>query len=318
MRYLPLLLAVAGILLLCGFHLPKWDIRAKFRGVAEHVEKIREEKKTDATAKEYVARIDGRTKQPPLKKAYTEARQVYYTIGQQSKYQQTLQTALICGVIGAAAGLAVFRNVMLAVVLAVGLYLLPLWLSQFALYHYDKFLSSELETALSLVTTSYLRNDDILASVEENINHMKNPVRASFSNFCNTVKYIDANAPAAIEKLKASLDNTLFHQWCDALILCQENHLLQAALPAIVSKFSDLKAQQAANETRMMLPLRQAISMIVLVGCFVPLMYLVNRDWYDYLISTFFGQIALTLTALAMFAALHKAIKLSKPITYDV
>ena len=316
MSVVAFLLCAAGICILLGFRLPSWSMKARLREFAERAEQ--ERKKRRVTAKGYIARLDGQVKETFLRRTYSEAKQTYEKTGQAGRYQRTLKIALLCGAVGAVLGMLIFRNWMLAVVLGAGLYLLPIWVSQFALFYYEGFLSSELETVLSLVTISYLRNDDILASVEENMNHMNNPVREAFSGFCNTIKYIDANTPAAIEKLKASLDNTLFHQWCDVLILCQENHLLQATLPSIVSKFSDLKAQQEANGTRMMMPLRNAVSMIVLVVSIIPLLYFVNVDWYSYLITTFFGQFSLTLTALTVFATLHKAIRLSKPITYEV
>lgn len=316
MSKLALLLFIVGTLILCNVRLPQLNMRRKFQTAAQSIERVR--RRTGESGKDYVARIDGRKKESFARRSYSEAQEVYQKIGQEEKYQQMLQTALLCAIGGAVAGFCVFHNWMLAAVLGVGCYFLPLWLTQFSLYHYERFLGGELETALSLITTSYLRNDDILAAVEENLVYLNSPVRETFTTFCNTVKYIDANTPAAIELLKNSLDHALFRQWCDALLLCQENHILQATLPGIVSKFSDLKAQQEANETKMMLPLRQAISMVTLTAGFIPLMYLVNQNWYGYLIGTFFGQLAVTLTAVVVFFTIHKAIRLSKPIGYEV
>lgn len=310
-----LLISVGG-LLVADLRLPRWDLRSGFRRLATSVEELRPSRAP--TAKEYVQRIDGTKKEGLISRSFREARQVYDTIGQSDRYQNMLQIALLCGALGVGVGGVMLRNWMLSVVLGVGFYFLPMWASQFALYRYQTFLSDELETALSLITTSYLRCDDILGAVKENLPHINEPVREVFSSFCTTLEYLDANAPAAIEKMKGRLDDTLFRQWCDTLILCQENHLLQAALPGIVAKFSDLKAQKESNETRMMLPLQQAIGMICLVLSFLPLMWMVNDEWYRLLTQTFWGQIAVVSTAVAVLVALNKAIRLSRPLTYDV
>ena len=39
----------------------------------------------------------------------------------------------------------------------------------------EKELNAELETALSIITTSYLRSEDILSAFEENINYINPP-----------------------------------------------------------------------------------------------------------------------------------------------
>ncbi|MEA4934343.1 MAG: ArdC family protein [Lawsonibacter sp.] len=107
-------------------------------------------------------------------------------------------------------------------------------------------------------------------------------------------------------------------QWCDSLILCQEDHTLRDTLPPIVNKFSDQKAQQQENETKMMLPLQRALMMIGLTLVFIPLLRLASADWYGNLVNTFWGQLSLVATAIVVLMTLNKAIRLSKPIEYDV
>ena len=93
---------------------------------------------------------------------------------------------------------------------------------------------------------------------------------------------------------------------------------MRDALIPIVSKFSDLRIQQEANATKMMLPLRRAVAMIVLTVSVIPMFYLLNRDWYVNLISTGFGQFALFITAVVVLVTINAAIKLCKPIQYNV
>lgn len=311
-------LIILGGLLIADIHLPRFSIRARTRELSQKVEQISTRKRYGReTAGEYVARISGRTRENFVSKSYHEARSVYEAIGQADRYQRALVVSLLTGLAGAVAGL-LLRNIPLAAVLAVGLYFLPLWLSRFSLYRYQRFVSEELETSLSLITTSYLRSNDVLSAVEENLGAIQEPVRSVFTSFCNGLKYVDANAPAQIERMKGQLDNKLFGEWCDILILCQDNHLLQAALSPVVNKFAILKAQQEANETRMMAPLKYAATMAALVAGFCPLLKLINQVWYEGLMYSAIGQIVLAGAGIAVFVTVNKGISLSEPISYSV
>ena len=311
-------LIVAGGILIIDPKLPKLSVRARTRELSAKIEQMSTSKrKGKETASEYVARISGKSRENFATRSYQEARSVYEAIGQTDRYQRTLALSLVCGVAGIIVGM-LLRNILLAAVLAGGLYFLPLWLARFSLYRYQRFVGEELEVTLSLITTSYLRSNDILSAVEENLTAIQEPVRSVFTSFCNGLKYIDANAPAQIERMKGQLANKIFAEWCDVLILCQDNHLLQAALTPIVNKFTILKAQQEANETRMMTPVKYAVMMAAMVAGFCPLMKLVNETWYQYLMYTPFGQIVLSGAAIAVFITINKGISLSEPISYDV
>lgn len=315
MRIAIFLLLVLGGFLLAGVSLPGYSMRARVREATERLRQRAPRKRE--TAKDYVARIDGVQKESFMNRSRREAQEVFEQTGQRDRFPKMLKVALLTGAGGALLGL-LFRNPLLSIVLAVGCYYIPLWLTQFNLYRYNRFINEELETALSLVTTSYTRSNDVLAAVEENLGHINEPVRGVFAAFCNNVKYVDANAAAQIERMKGALDNKLFSQWCDSLILCQEDHTLRAALAPIVAKFSDQKAQQQENETKMMLPLQRAMMMVGLTVGFIPLLRLANAEWYANLVSTFLGQLSLVATAVISLMTINKAIRLSKPIEYDV
>ena len=310
------LLIVIGCCLILGIGIPLPTVRGMIRSSVAKLQqptvKVKKER-----AKDYVRRINGKATESIAVRSRRQALEVFERTGQRERYRKTLQVSLAAAVIGAVIGLAL-RNIFLAVVLAGGFYFIPLWWTQFSLYRYDQYLNDELETALSLITTSYGRNNDILASVEENLGNIHEPVKGVFTSFVNTLRYVDANAPAQIERMKASLDNPIFRQWCDTLILCQADHTLRDALLPIVSKFSDQKAQQQENATKMMLPLQRAIGMIALTLSIIPLLAISFPEAYTNLISTFFGQISLVVTAVAVLVTINAGIKLSKPIQYNV
>lgn len=308
--------AVLGGGLMAGVRLPRWNIPKYVRQALGYATSL-SEKKRPQNAKEYVNKINGSNRENFVRRTMRESRQIYDQIGQTDRYKKVIVSSILCSVLGM--GLGVFmNNWMLSAVLAAGLYFVPMWLTRFQLYRYQQYLSDELETALSIVTTSYMRTGDLLGAVEENIPHIHEPLKLVFTVFSNNVRYVDSNVAAQIQKMKDSVENGLFAQWCDVLMLCQENHQLIAALPPIVNKFSVLKEQQQANKTRMMLPLRQAVSMIVLVLAFCPIMAMVNESWYYNLTHTIGGQISLVLTAVTVLFTLNKAIQLCQPVSYEV
>jgi hypothetical protein len=269
------------------------------------------------TLKWYVAELNGRQKDNYIKKNMKNAYEALEKTGQSEKYNSIVKFSGICAACGAACGL-LMKNIPLAVVLGAGLYFLPLWCTQFYVFSYNKYLNEELEIALSQITTSYTRNNNLLKSVEENIPHINKPVKDVFITFVNNVKYVNSNIPSEIEKMKTQIDSKLFMQWCDNLILCQEDYTLRDTLIPTVDSFSDLRAQQAENETNMMLPLKEAITMILIVLLCIPLLYFINKEWFFNLIGTLPGQIILSVTMVIVFVTINKAIRLSKPIEYDV
>lgn len=314
---LPLILFTVGGTLLSGLTLPRIGVWSKIRSISHKVEELGSRRWRVNNARDWVDRINGTQQEGFVAKTFADTRRVYASIGQPERYQRRLLLALFCGAAGCALGL-MLHNITLALVLAVGCYLVPLWLSRFAGYRYDRFVNDELETALSLITTSYLRSGDILSAVRENLGEIREPVHTVFSGFVNGLTFVDANAAAGIERMKQTLDNSLFREWCDVLILCQDNHLLRNALPPIVAKFSALKAQQEANETRMTDPLRYAGMMTAIVAGFCPLLRLINTVWYENLMYTVAGQTVLAGAAIAVFVTLDRAIRLSEPIAYEV
>ena len=74
-------------------------------------------------------------------------------------------------------------NVFLIPILATGFLFLPFWYIRLMEYHYKKAIASELETALSIITTAYLRSEDILTAVNENIHYLNPPVSSAFQDF---------------------------------------------------------------------------------------------------------------------------------------
>ena len=181
---------------------------------------------------------------------------------------------------------------------------------------YKKHLNEELETAISIITTSYLRTEDLIRSVKENLPYINEPVKANFEAFVYEAELINANITSAINSLKMKIPNRVFHEWCGTLIQCQSDRSMKNTLPTINQKFSDVRVVQSELEAMMQGPRREAITMIFLVIANVPLLYFLNEDWFHTLIFTTPGKIALAICAAIILFALTQIMKLSKPIEY--
>lgn len=207
-------------------------------------------------------------------------------------------------------------NAFLAPVMAVGLMFVPFWYVKTTATNYKKAISSELETALSIITTTYLRNEDIITSIEENVHYLNAPVKSVFENFISRIKLSNPDITAAILDMKTKIDNEVFHEWCDSLILCQTDRSLKSTLTPIVNKLSDMRVVNADLEYMITGPRKEFISMAFLVIGNIPLLYMLNKAWFNSLMNTVVGQIVLAISAVGIFISTAIVIKLTKPIEY--
>ena len=68
----------------------------------------------------------------------------------------------------------------------------------------------------------------------------------------------------------------------------------------------------------MMLPLKNSVVMVIIVIGIIPLLRLVNIDWYYNLTATVYGQISMAIAFIFVFISLNKSINLCEPVEYDV
>ena len=200
--------------------------------------------------------------------------------------------------------------------MAAGCMLLPFWWVKLTASHFKKDIAAELETALSIITTAYLRNEDILTAVEENLPYLNPPVLSVFQSFVSRVRLVDPDVTAALHDVKTRIDNAVFHEWCDALIACQHDRSLKTTLTPIVSKLSDMRVVNGELENMVFEPRKEFIVMVILVIGNIPLLYFLNQDWYRTLMHTPLGQVVLAICAAVIFISTAFVIKLTQPIEY--
>lgn len=250
-----------------------------------------------------------------LRREIMEAQEVLRLTNRTSMFGMLCACSLALAAVGVSVAVAI-GNMFLAPVLAIGLMFVPFWYIKTTETNYKKAISSELETALSIITTAYLRNEDIITSIEENVHYLNAPVKTVFESFISRIKLSNPDVTAALLEMKQQIDNEVFHEWCDSLILCQNDRSLKSTLTPIVNKLSDMRVVNADLEYLITGPRKEFITMAFLVIGNIPLLYMLNKDWYNSLMNTIPGQVILAVSAVGIFVATAIVIKLTKPIEY--
>lgn len=250
-----------------------------------------------------------------IRKTIAEAKEILALTGKNGKFG-TLCLLSMCLMAAGILLSALLDNFFMIPVAAVGMALLPFWYVLFTANSYKKQMNAELETALSIVTTSYLRNESILTAVEENLAYMNPPVEDVFKGFLTQSKLISVNIRQAMEAMKPRLDSPVFREWIDAMAACQEDKTLKSTLMPIISKLSDMRVVSAELDYQMYEPLKEFITMALLLIGNIPLIYFLNRDWYLVLVHTGFGKAILAVCGAVVFLSLAAVIRLTKPIDY--
>lgn len=244
-----------------------------------------------------------------------ETQTILQATGKEQKFPALCAASLLLFAIGAGIAI-VMNNFLLVPVLAAGMMFLPFWYIKLTAGHYKKDIAAELETALSIITTAYLRSEDLQTAVEENINYLNPPVHGVFRSFLLRIKHIDPNMDTALAELKTAIDNEVWQEWCEALAACQYDRSLKTTLNPIVAKLSDMRIINGELENLVFGPRKEFISMAALVVLNIPLLYFLNKDWYATLMNTIPGKAVLVVCAAAIFISFAKVVKLTQPIEY--
>lgn len=254
-------------------------------------------------------------KVPYIKRELLEVQDILQTTGREKQFPLLCTASFVLFALGAS--LAVMMgNFFMVPVLAIGFLFIPLWYIKLTAHTFKKDISAELETALSIITTSYLRNEDILTAVEESTFYLNPPVQTVFQEFVTRIHMVDPDIEGALRELKTKIRNDTFEEWCDALQECQVDRSLKTILTPIVAKLSDMRLVNADLEYMVYEPRKEFITMVVLVVSNIPLLYFLNKDWFETLTTTVMGQIMLSISAASIFFSAARVVKLTKPIEY--
>ena len=296
------LLLTVGIMAIC-------DIRftSAFERLMTHNSK--------STLAEDLEIMSGNTPTGFFKRESYEIEQILKATGRENRFESVKTFSIIGFAVGCLLAF-LMGNGFLVPVLGIAFAYIPIIYIRATAGSYKKQLNAELETALSIITTSYLRTEDILISVRENIGFIHAPVKRHFEEFITESELINANTVSALNRLKLKIPNYIFHEWVNTLIRCQSDRTMKNTLLAVIQKFSDMRAIQSELDTTVASVKREAFMMMGLVIVNIPLLYAINRDWFMTLVYSLQGKITLAVCAAIVLFSFVRIMKLSAPIEY--
>lgn len=250
-----------------------------------------------------------------LYRAIVKMQNALAATGKQKQFAAICLASAILFVVGVMLSVLI-DNIFLMPALSVALAALPFLRATKMLKNYDMQTKEELETALSIITNSYLRNDDILTAVKENITFIKPPLRKHFEIFVGELTGITPDVRSALYSLRDRVDNEIFREWCDTLIRCQEDRTLKDILLPTVSKLTDVRIVNSELKTMLASAKNEYYAMAAMVIGSVPLLYVLNKEWFDLLLHSVAGKIALGISAAVLLVTAFFMMKFTKPIEY--
>jgi tight adherence protein B len=225
-----------------------------------------------------------------------------------------LRVKALAAMIGLSVGL-LMKNPALGGVLLFGLFWAPDIYFGAASVKYSRAVDESIETAMSVITNSYLQNEDIKSSILENIGRIDEPLRGVFREFLAETGFVDASVPNAIARMKQKAGNCYFADWCDILLQCQDDHELKYVLPSIVSKLNSVKKMQIELDTMMLDIYKEFVYVVGIVILNLPLMLLINAEWARVLFGTTVGKLAVAFCFAVIFAASSYVASVNKSLT---
>lgn len=272
-------------------------------------------KKSRVSIRQKVLNVTQKKKSRGIKRLLRETKEILIMTGRENSFYFIITLSLILSVVGMAFA-SLMNNKLMMPILGGGFAMMPFWYVKLISTKWKNELNGELETVLSVVTTSYIRCDSIITAIEENINYINPPVYDIFNAFLADTKLINSNINMALEKLREKIDSDVFREWVDAIMDCQEDKNLKSTLTPIVSKLSDMRIVSSELDNMLYEPIKEFMMMVALLLGNIPLIYFLNRDWYHALMYTPIGKGTLAICTGVLFVSISGVVTLSKPVEY--
>lgn len=235
--------------------------------------------------------------------------------GKGNQFAVACAASLLLMIVGCVIAIMI-DNPFLVPVFAIAFAMIPFIYAKRTVAYYDNHVKEELETALSIITTSYVRTDDIVSAVKENIQYLKPPVKDIFAGFVAENMMISSDVKQSIRHLKEKVNNSIFAEWCETLIACQDDRTMKDTLMPIVTKLTDVRIVN--NEIKGMLSSARIeyYMMASMVVGNIPLLYFLNKDWFNALMFTTLGKLVLAICGLVIIVTAVLMLRFTKQIEY--
>lgn len=172
--------------------------------------------------------------------------------------------------------------------------------------------AQQLENSMSMVTTTYLANNDIVAAIRDSIPLLEYP--KPFESFMIETTYFDCSIDNALQHMISNCPNKFFIQWVDTLILAQSDKNQANVLPTIVDQMNEHRRSQIEANTSMVTIWMEYFALLSMV-CLFPLIFkFISAESYQILIDTKVGKILMLGLIASILYSLKRAVSINKPL----
>lgn len=242
------------------------------------------------------------------------AREILDETGRGAEFAKVCLQCVIFTAAGALLGF-LLKNVIATIALGIMFFMIPLWRLKLYRNKYKKYLMAQLESTTTLITMSYIRSNNFILAVEENIEQISPLVRPKFQAFLAECK-VNASMKQCVRNLRDSINNNLFHEWCEIVLKTLDNSDMKESLLLICEKYTNVKIVQDQIDAEVLGSLAEYIIMMLFMLLCYPLVYVLNVDWFNYY-STPLGQICVGYTLIVLLISIIKIISVLQPVEYD-
>ena len=267
------------------------------------------------TLREKVLTAKGKKRSRKLTVELNRIRDALEQTGKGGQFSIACAASVVLMILGCILAIMI-DNAFLIPVFAIAFAMIPFAYAKRTVNYYDNHIKEELETSLSIITTPYVRTDDIVTAVKENMQHLKPPVKEIFAGFVAENMMISADIKQSIRHLKEKVSNSIFGEWCDTLIACQDDRTLKDTLMPIVSKLTDVRIVNNEIKGMLVAARTEYFMMAAMVVGNIPLLYFLNKDWYAALMYTTLGKIVLAVCGLAIIVTAMMMFRFTKQVEY--
>ena len=266
------------------------------------------------TLKRHLLEVQGKRQENFVQAQFRLARETLEITGRRDAYPRYFRRAVLLGILGAGAGMALLNPLMAAVLAAAGL-LAPMLAVQLSAASFQTDGRAVMYTALSLVTGAFERTGDPVTAVRESVKYMDEPMQSVFRDFLHRYRQ-DSSVAHAMAAIRGRLDQRVWQEWCDAMLQCYDDPGRAGLLREIVQNCGRQNSIQTELASILKQPHRDIIRMVLLVVLPVPLLCLPAYT-RQILLGTWQGKLSLGAVAAAALYAVYRGVHASRPLDME-
>lgn len=225
----------------------------------------------------------------------------------------------LLAVAGAGIGITIgvlLNNVVLAAALGgVGL-LAPIWFGKIMERTGQRAEDEQLEVTLSIVTSTYVQSQDFVQAVRSNLSRIPAPFSGIFRRFLRELTIVSPSIKSGLYAIRNRYEHPRWREWIDAVAQCQDDRTLVYTLPPIVAELGDSRRMSAEVATAIAGAWRDYLIIAGLMIGQIPLLRMMNDEWYGILTSTFGGQVIIFFMFASVVISAYAVFRINKPINF--